>query len=781
MKLTLDELSKALNIPLSGTPDTDLLSHPLIDSRSLLFPKETLFFALSTPSNDGHRYIRELYRRGVRHFVVSRESLADSQLPADTYALVAEGGESVLDILQRSASYIRSLVDCPIVAVTGSRGKSLMKEYLAEAFSTVRVTASPRSWNSQIGVPMSLWRLEPDTRLGIFEAGISRPGEMAKLAKMIRPTIGVFTGLTDEHSGDFASLEEKCREKAELFREVSDIIYFDADPLIERILSETNPTARLIHASDTADAATIIARLTGLPLGNLPDYRIRSTRLDITEGDDGRIVATDHFSTDLGAIETALDRFGRRVGGRRLVAILGDLDLRGKNPEEGYTHLENLLLAHGVDRVIGIGKVISHYINSFGEAISHQGYPTADSFLRSGDDAYFADSAILISGNSTSEFGLISQAVEPTRHATCLEVNLDSLTHNFNYFRSLVDPATGLVAMIKADAYGAGAVEVARTLQNQGAAYLAVAVIEEGLSLRRGGISMPIMVLNPLTTNANALIHNNLEPTIFSLSELATVARAVDAVGLSSYPIHIKLDTGMHRFGFNESELPELVEHLKRYPSLRVATIFSHLATADCPDMDEYTLGQLQSFDRMSSYLVSNIDYTVKRHILNTAGIMRYPEYQYDMVRLGIGLYGVSPLDSKMSKSLLPVSTLVTSISAVKQRQPGDTIGYARRGKIDTESSIATVPIGYADGLNRHLGNGALRVSINGHRCPTIGNICMDICMIDVTGCDAQPGDRVEIFGSEIPVEEVAEILDTIPYEVLTSVAPRVKRIYFRE
>ncbi len=781
MKLTLKELSEALNIQLAGAPDDSLLSRPLTDSRSLLYPEETLFFALTTPSNDGHRYLRELYRRGVRHFVVSREALADNPLPADSSALLAESSAGVIDILQRSAAYIRSLAGCPVVAVTGSRGKSLMKEYLAEAFSTVPVVASPRSWNSQIGVPLSLWRLKPDTRLGIFEAGISRPGEMARLAAMIRPTIGVFTGLTDEHSGDFSSPEHKCREKAELFRGVSHIIYVDTDPLIEPILRDANPEATLIRVADAPAAARTIAAITGLPLPELPDYTIRSTRLDITEGDDGRIVATDHFSSDLGAIETALDRFARRTGGRRLVAILGDLDLRGMSAAEAYHELERLLLANGVDTAIGIGKQISHYINQFGEAISHRGYPDADAFLKSGDDAYFADSAILISGNTGNGFDEVCRAVEPTRHATCLEVNLDALTHNFNYFRSLVAPSTGLVAMIKADAYGAGAVEVARTLQNQGAAYLAVAVIEEGLELRRGGISMPVMVLNPLTTNAGALIHNNLEPAIFSLAELSVVARAVAAAGLDSYPIHIKLDTGMHRFGFDESELPALIEELKRYPSLRIASIFSHLATADCPDMDDYTLGQLRSFDRMSQYIIDRTDYLVKRHILNTAGIMRYPRYQYDMVRLGIGLYGISPVGSGMSQNLLPVSSLVTSISAVNQRHAGDTIGYARRGRVSAESTIATLPIGYADGLNRHLGNGALSVSVNGRRCPTIGNICMDICMIDVTGSGARPGDRVEIFGSEIPVEEVAGILDTIPYEVLTSVAPRVKRIYFRE
>lgn len=779
MRLTLDDISRAINAPCTGLPNDRLLSRPLTDSRSLLYPDETIFFALSTPSNDGHRYMRELYRRGVRNFAAEPAALAADPLPDDAFTLLPPDGMTVLDLLQRSAAYIRSLVDCPVIGITGSRGKTVIKEMLARAFSDMPIVTSPRSWNSQTGVPLSVWRLEPDTRLAIFEAGISRPGEMERLAPIISPTLGIFTGLTDEHSRDFDSIESKCREKALLFRSATHIIYIDNHPVIEHILREVNPGAELIKASSASDVVAITGSLLGLHRAGDCGAGI-STRIDITEGDDGRIVAYDHFSNDLGGIETALDRFSRRVTGRRLIAVMGDPELRGAGIDTVGSTLEKLLLARGVDEIIGIGPVIGHMLDSFSPAFSRKKAASVDDYLRRYSDDNFQDAAIIILGGGNPSFEAIKQSLESTRHATCLEVNLDSLIHNFNFYRSLVKPATGMVAMVKADAYGAGAVEIAKTLQSQGAAYLAVAVVEEGLALRSAGITMPIMVLNPLTTNVRALVRNNLEPTVFSLSELDALPAWLAGCD-TPYPIHIKLDTGMHRFGFAEGQLPALVEKLKTTPGVKVESIFSHLATADCTDMDDYTLFQLEAFDRMSSYIIDNLGYPIKRHILNTAGIMRYPQYQYDMVRLGIGLYGISPLDSPASTGLKPVSSLVTSISAIQRREPGETVGYGRRGLITRPSVIASLPIGYADGLNRHLGNGHLRMLVNGRECPTVGNICMDICMIDVTEADASVGDRVEIFGTSVPVTRLAETLDTIPYEVLTSVAPRVKRIYFRE
>lgn len=779
MKLTISTLSKAIKIPFRGNGN-HIVDIPLTDSRSLLYPDRTVFFALTTPSNDGHRYVRELYRRGVRNFVLSY----DCDLPEDASVLIAPCHGAVLDALQASAAYVRSLFSCPVIAVTGSRGKTVIKEKIARAFSRpgYPVVTSPRSWNSQTGVPLSVWRLEPGTALAVFEAGISSRGEMSRLASIIQPTIGVFTGLTDEHSDGFDSPAHKCREKALLFRSATHIIYIDNNPVIGPMLQEINPGAKLIAVENDREIINALSPLLGLS----PHYSQGeiSTRLDISEGDDRRLVAYDRYSTDLGGIETALDRFARRVTNRRLVTILSDLETRGADTDVAYRDLERLLMSRGVDEVIGIGSEISHQLLSFSQAFARRTFPSVEEFLNTTDTTEFADTAVLIDG---PDFAQIKTTLESTRHDTCLEVNLDALTHNFNLYRSLVAPTTGIVAMVKADAYGAGAVEIARTLQNQGTAYLAVAVAEEGIALRQAGITMPVMVLNPITTNVGALLRHNLEPTIFSLNELDLIRRHIPAGAQSPCPIHIKLDTGMHRFGFSEAQLPQLINALTSMPELRIASIFSHLATADCPDMNDYTDFQLDNFARMSSYLVDRLPYDVKRHILNTAGITRYPAHQYDMVRLGIGLYGISPFDTantyhhKINHDLKPVSTLVTSISALQHRLPGDTVGYGRRGVISRPSIIASLPIGYADGLNRHLGNGATKMIVNGVACPTVGNICMDICMIDVTEANASPGDRVEIFGPNIPVSRLSDTLGTIPYEILTSVAPRVKRIYFRE
>lgn len=779
MRITINQLCDALGIKTLGARTDCHISQPLTDSRSLLDPTTTLFFALTTSCNDGHRYIRELYRSGVRNFVINSQVLLKSEIPDDANYIVPE--YSVLEFLQQSASYIRSLVDCPVIGITGSQGKTTVKEMIAEACSDRYVTTSPRSWNSQIGVPLSVWRLEQETQLAIFEAGISRPGEMKKLERIIRPDIGVFTGLTDEHARGFDNATQKCREKAALFINSRHIVYIDNDPAIRPILEETCPDASLHRVTDYHQAVSTVKSILGYSDTSVSGTALISTRIDISEGQDGNIFAYDHFSNDLGGIETALDQVARRLPqGTPLVAVIGDLQLRGMDPDIAYARLEKLLLDRKVDGIVAVGDNIRNYSSGYSSILIKDSADDPDSFNLRFNAYSFPHSALLIKGMPGKHFDRIKSWLEDSRHDTCLEVNLDALTDNFNYYRSLVKPTTGMIGMVKADAYGAGAVEVSRTLQSQGADYLAVAVVEEGLSLRRAGITMPIMVLNPISSNYHALFDKHLEPTVFSLHELELLSRFAPEDTGNPYPIHIKLDTGMHRFGLNETELPRFIDEIRKYPRFKVASIFSHLATADCLDMDDYTEYQLAGFDRMSTYLISHLGYSVKRHVLNTAGIMRYPMYQYDLVRLGIGLYGISPLD-ETDPNLRPVSSLTTTISALQHRHPGETIGYSRRGKINAESTIATLPIGYADGLNRHLGNGNTTMMVNGVECPTVGNICMDICMIDVTKASASCGDRVEIFGKDIPVTRVAKALDTIPYEILTWVAPRVKRIYYRE
>ena len=781
MNIKLSTLIEKLNLKGICNNEAAEIETPFTDSRTHVDSSHAIFFALTTSCNDGHRYIHDLYSRGVRNFVVSGEMLNEPFRHDDCNYIVADGNRSVLDILQESARYVRSLVHCPVIAITGSRGKTVLKQMIADSMSGTRVTTSPRSWNSQIGVPLSIWRLSEESQLGVFEAGISKHGEMDRLREIIQPEIGIFTELTDEHSRDFDNLEDKCREKCRLFTGCETIIYIVGNPVVDKCISEIGAGKHIFPARDYHEIVEIVHRLTGLDSTEKNKTEIVSTRIDINDGQDGNTFAFDYYSNDLDGVETALDSITRRTATTRpLTLIIGDIAPRGEELTAVYDKLEKILLQYGVNRVVGIGTEIGARLKDFTQEIQCESVTDVDSFISRFECADFPDSVILIKGEPGKGFERIKSWLEDSRHETTLEVNLDSLINNFNYFRSLVKPGTGMVAMVKADAYGTGAVEVARTLQSQGASYLAVAVVEEGLALRRAGISMPIMVLNPITSNYNALFSRGLEPTVFSLRELKTLSKYVPVNQTEPYPIHIKLDTGMHRFGLAESELEAFMNELDKYPQFKVATIFSHLATADVPSMNDYTAFQLENYQRMSSYIVSRLDYPVKRHILNTAGIMRYPDHQYDMVRLGIGLYGISPLTEK-NEHLSPVATLSTTISALQDRKPGETVGYSRKGIVESDSTIATIPIGYADGLNRHLGNGHTMMLVNGKECPTIGNICMDISMVNVTGSNAHEGDRVEIFGKNIPIEKLAETLDTIPYEILTSIAPRVKRTYYRE
>lgn len=452
------------------------------------------------------------------------------------------------------------------------------------------------------------------------------------------------------------------------------------------------------------------------------------------------------------------------------------------NSKEFYRQVAELLKDAGIDRLIGIGEEISMCADEFDPLMATEFLSSTSEFLKKYDISRFDSELILIKGSKTENFDDIRRKLESPRHHSILEVNLDAAVANFNTFRSLLSPQTGIVAMVKASGYGTGSLELAKTLQSQGASYLAVAVVEEGVALRRGGITMPIMVLNPVTTNYQALFDNGLEPAVFSIRELQLLMTEAERYDRRDYPVHVKFDTGMHRLGFLDNEIDELANILKSTDRVRVTSAFSHLATADCLDQDAYTESQFEAFERMTSKLAEGLDYKFRRHILNTAGIMRYPDRQYDMVRLGIGLYGVSPLpESATSIDLKTVATLSSTIISLKHWPAETTVGYSRRGRLTRDSIIATVPIGYADGIDRHLGCGKAEFVVNGVKCPTVGNICMDICMIDVTDAGAEIGDKVEIFGPEAPIENLAEILGTIPYEILTSVSPRIHRIYYRE
>lgn len=758
MTLSLSDFAKAIGATLPPQADPEMkISGLLTDSRDIFFPASTAFFALRTASGDGHRFIPGLYGEGVRVFVVD----SDVDAPAGAAILRVD---SVLGALQRLGAYIRSArPDVKITAITGSRGKTVVKEQLyMQRKDCARVARSPRSYNSQIGVPLSMWQIEPDTEEAIIEVGISHAGEMDTLERIVRPDEGIFTAITDEHARGFASLDEKIAEKARLFRHCRKIYYPAGDTRIAEALRRAAPEATLAPADFSTGRAV-------------------STRIDVADTLKNCHVVFDGFTNDYHSLPEALSFLKRRTSAGLTSTVILDRLVSGREtPSDISARVAGLLSRAGVKRLITVGWEESGLDALRRASLAPEAVADADEFIQRYSISDFDSEMILVKGDPDRGFDRIKSHLEAPRHETILEVNIDAIVHNYNYYRSLIRPETGLVAMVKAAGYGTGALELARTLQAQGAAYLAVAVVDEGVELRRAGITMPIMVMNPIGTNYKALFDSRLEPSVFSMRELGLLLDNAARYGITSYPVHIKLDTGMHRLGFLDDELPGLLDALAGQSHVKVASIFSHLATADCLGEDAYTEAQFEAFRRMSDKIASALPYPVKRHTLNTAGIMRYAGHQYDMVRLGIGLYGVTPIP-EMKPRLRTVASLTTTIISIKTWPAGTTIGYGRRGVLERESEIATIPIGYADGLDRHLSCGAASFMVNGRLCPVVGTICMDQCMIDITGASARIGDKVEIFGENIPVERLSDTLGTIPYEILASISPRVKRIYYRE
>lgn len=825
--MTLAEFCRraALILPLGANASLPVRRF-LTDSRSLSDPEGTVFFAIHTGVNDGAYYIPSLYEKGVRIFVTSTP--ADSlHLPVDAVVLESNNPLHTLQLAARRPEDFEG----KIVAVTGSYGKTMLKECLYQLLEPLHHTVrSPRSYNSQIGVPLSMMEIRPDTEIAIIEAGVSRRGEMAALREVIQPDVVIVTNVGAEHDDGFSSRLEKAEEKLSLADNplTHRIIYSADDAIVAEAAGKYAQSKDLFtwsanglkadvemhcHFDPSTGKATIHYKFDTLEGDLAFDARGQwdvqnachalafmlsegyegevisngfaslypiSTRLNVSEGAGGCNIIYDSFTSDIPSLPGALDfMLRRRMPGQECVVIMSDP--RHFNSTEGdeYAATIAMLKRKGIPRFIGIGPGFDRNKHLLGR--DYSSYATTEDFLADWDERNFRDCLILLKGSPEYDFNRVLEVMESRTHETTLEVNLDAMVRNFNYFRSHLPEGTGMVAMVKASGYGAGSYEIAKTLQDAGAAYLAVAVLDEGVELRRQGITMPIMVMNPRVANYKMMFDNRLEPEIYTFSMLRDVMEAARRNGISAYPIHIKLDTGMHRMGFVEEELPALMDILTVADEVKVASVFSHLATADCPDMDDYTLGQLRLFERMSGYMLEKIGYGFRRHVLNSAGILRFPQYHYDMARLGIGLYGVNTLPLEMEKPLDVVSSLRTVIISVRDRKVGETIGYGRKGVLTRDSRIATIPIGYADGMNRHFGNGRIKVLVNGAEAPTIGNICMDACMIDVTGIDCHEGDTVEVFGEKMPVARLSEALDTIPYEILTSVSPRVKRVYFRE
>ena len=796
----------------------------LTDSRSLCFPEETLFFALRSERNDGHKYIAELYRRGVRNFVVGN-------VPADLENYAGANFLKVVDTLealQRLAERHRDEFGIPVVGITGSNGKTMVKEWLYQLLSpSMVVTRSPKSYNSQVGVPLSVWLLSEQTQVALFEAGISKPGEMRALRDIIQPTIGVLTSLGAAHQENFRSMEEKCEEKLVLFHDARVVVYDSDDETVSRCLrksgyagekigwSRQSPNAPLyVSRIDTEGttstvhyiykgaegsyrlpfiddaslgcsfACACVALRLGLPADELSARMAAlepvAMRLEVKEGRHGCTLINDSYNSDFNSLDIALDFMNRRPDhkGRKRTLILSDIQQSGERPEALYAKVGELAAKRGVEHFIGIGPDISAQAGAIVVADKHF-FAGVDSFVASPVFSSLRDEVVLIKGARAFGFDRITELLEQKVHETILEVNLNAIVANLNHYRSFLKPETKIVCMVKADAYGAGAVEVAKTLQDHRVDYLAVAVADEGVTLRKNGITTSIMIMNPEMTAFKAMFDYDLEPEVYSFRLMDALIHAAEKEGITNYPVHIKLDTGMHRLGFDpRKDIDEVISRLKRQNAIIPRSVFSHFVGSDSDDFDSFSAMQFALFDEGSRKLQDAFDHKILRHMDNSAGIEHFPERQLDMCRLGLGLYGI---DSRDNRILNNVSTLKTTILQLRRVPKEETVGYSRKGRLTRDSVIAAIPIGYADGLNRHLGCGHCHCLVNGQPAPYVGNICMDVAMIDVTGIDCHEGDPVEIFGDHLPVTVLSDALATIPYEVLTSVSSRVKKVYFQD
>jgi len=798
----------------------------LTDSRKITSIENCLFFALLSKRNDGHKYIPELYQKGMKYFVISIMPDDIAVYPDAVFVLVKDS----LKALQQISASHRKLFDIPVIGITGSNGKTIVKEWLSQLMcEDIRIVKNPKSYNSQIGVPLSVWQMKAEHELAIFEAGISEPDEMDKLQAIIQPEIGVFTNIGHAHDENFIHHAQKIAEKLKLFTKVKMLIYcVDYLEIKELILKsemlrnipsfswsrktkahlsiqhvEKNSKKTSISAiykneqisieipfTDEASIENAIhcwAVLLYLNYSNeLISQRMRllhpiAMRLELKEGINNCSIINDSYSSDINSLGIAIDFLNQQKQHNKKTIILSDILQSGREDKDLYREIADLLESKKVSRLIGIGNAISKQSDKFN--IEKTFYATTDSFLRDFLFSNFSNETILLKGARIFEFEKISQVLQQKAHETVLEINLNAIVHNLNYYRSKLKPATSLMAMVKAFSYGSGSFEIANTLQFHHVDYLAVAYADEGVELRKAGITLPIMVMNPDEQSFDTILKFNLEPEIYSLRVYSLLEEIIEqhiSNKQQMVNIHIKLDTGMHRLGFGIKDLPDLTDRVKKNPQIHIQSAFSHLAAAENNLYDDFTMQQIGLFTEMSKILTDRLGYPVMRHILNSAGIVRFPDAQFEMARLGIGLYGIASVGFEQSE-LQNVGTLKTIISQIKQIPENDSIGYGRKCMAHQNMTIAIIPIGYADGLNRKLGNGKGKVLINNKFAPIIGNICMDMCMLDITDIPAKENDEVIIFGEQYPITHLADDLDTIPYEILTGISRRVKRVYYQE
>ncbi len=818
LKYFIDHINTIVSGKFLSLHQNDLIEHLLTDSRRLIFPNTTLFFALGGARRSGNQFVEDLYQRGVRNFVVDNKNDIEDHQEANIILV-----ENSLSALQQLASFHRQRFDFPVIGITGSNGKTIVKEWLNQLLEDdYHIVRSPRSYNSQIGVPLSVWQINETHEMGIFEAGISRPDEMKELEKIIQPTIGIFTNIGEAHSEGFKNIQNKIHEKLLLFNHAKTIIYNSDDKNISLEISASknkyelidwgkNQSAKIriknvnkdhgrttidfenfsltIPFTDDASVENAITCICALLYLKIPVEQIRekllrlspvSMRLELKSGINNCSVINDSYSADINSLKIALDFMLQQQQHKKRTVILSDILESGKEERKLYDEVAQLLVQKKVDRLIGIGVKISAEKEIFHAINETDFYVDADQFKKDFHRLHFREETILLKGARIFEFETIDRLLSEQIHQTVLEINLNAMAHNLKQYQRLLKPSTKLMAMVKAFSYGGGSFEIANLLQFHKVDYLAVAYADEGIDLRKSGINLPIMVMNPEITTFDALIQYQLEPVIYSFRLLNLFDGFLKKEGIRQFPVHVELETGMNRLGFSLQEITALIAAL-RNASFKIQSVFSHLAASEETQQDQFTKHQAASFFHAAIEIQLGIGYSFIKHIENSAAIVRYPEFQFDMVRLGIGLYGI---DSAVSPhvNLQEVSTLKSTIAQIKHLADGDTVGYNRKGMADGKTTIATVGIGYADGYPRILGNGNGKMLVKGRLAPVIGSVCMDMTMIDITGiADVHEGDEVIIFGKQLSVEQLAKWAQTISYEILTGVSQRVKRVYFEE
>lgn len=817
MKLSGDEIASILKTSVSKI-DFEI-EHLLFDSRQLINPEKSLFFAFKSIHNNGHHYIPDLITKGVKAFVVEEKKWKDIYPEVAIHVV-----KDVLQALQKIAASHRAKFDLPIIAITGSNGKTITKEWLADILSSkYDVIKNPKSYNSQIGVPFSISLINDVNELGIFEAGISKPGEMKALQKIINPKFGIFTNIGSAHDAGFDSQTQKVEEKAELFIDCDLVFYckdhgainnyFQAKKIISLTWSKKEKATLRIISTKREKQSTLIQfeyknQVQDLSIPFLDDASFENLmhcllvalyldlpletiqrkvnalkpvemRLQVLEGENNCIIINDTYNSDLESLTVALQFLKSQKIKKEKVLVLSDFMQFGEKPLNFYKKVAAIINENKIDKLFTVGNQIIQSDPFLHESIERRHFENTDILDLHFEQHKLINVQVLIKGSRKFAFEKISNALIKKQHQAVLEINLSALANNYDFFKNKLAGSTKMLCMVKASGYGSGGIEIAKVLSNKHCDYLGVAYVDEGIELREAGIELPILVLNADPSSIKRLLAYQLEPEIYSIKHLQKFIAALP-LG-ASLNIHLKIDTGMHRLGFAEAEIPELIDLLKRQQQLKIKGVMSHLAASESSEEDNFSSLQAERFKKASDLIKKAFPIDFMRHLVNSAGILRFPQYHFDLVRLGIGLYGIDPMDTADS-GLETVLSLKASISQIKTIEAGETVGYSRQGKVEKQTKIAIVNIGYADGLLRKAGNGNFSLLVNGQKAPTFGNICMDMCMIDITSIEnVKEGDEILIFGAELPVGHLSKVLDTIPYEIFTSISERVKRVYYQE